>query len=50
MTAVAVTGFDAREALGTTLNAVGEQAAHRKVIVWEFVMRNLAVGGWQLMP
>ncbi len=41
--------YGAREAVGKDLQHVREGVGGRKVVIWEFAMRNLAVGGWKLM-
>ncbi len=41
--------FGAREALGDTIQRVRLRARGRKIIVWEFASRYLAVGNWKLM-
>ena len=41
--------LDVRRALGETLDEVRKNASGRRVIVWEFAMRKLAVGEWPLL-
>ena len=41
--------FDSREPLGITLAAVRANAPRRKIVVWQFAMRKLAVGDWPLL-
>jgi alginate O-acetyltransferase complex protein AlgJ len=41
--------YDAREALGKTLQEVRTAARGRRVIVWEFAIRRLAVNDWPLL-
>jgi alginate O-acetyltransferase complex protein AlgJ len=41
--------YGAREALGKTLEDVRKAAMGRRVIVWEFAIRSLAVNDWKLL-
>ena len=41
--------LDAREALGLSLEEVRQHAMHRKIIVWEFAVRKLAMGNWPVL-
>jgi hypothetical protein len=41
--------YGAREALGVSLRRVRERARGRRVVIWEFAIRNLAASAWNLM-
>jgi alginate O-acetyltransferase complex protein AlgJ len=41
--------LDVREQLGASLAEVRNNAKRRRIIVWEFAMRKLAVGDWPLL-
>jgi alginate O-acetyltransferase complex protein AlgJ len=42
--------YGAREALGTTMEQVRKQLGDRKIVIWQFATRKLAIDDWPVMP
>jgi alginate O-acetyltransferase complex protein AlgJ len=42
--------YGAREALGTTLERVRQHLGGRKIVIWQFATRKLAIDDWPVMP